>query len=400
MIKRLRLQFLGISMALITVMLLVILGLICRFSWVNLHNTALSDLQSAVQNRPAYKKASVIQNGQEHYFILWIAGDGEVEAYCSAEYDLSDTQLLRQLLAHARGQKKTSGILLNYSLAYTQLEQIDSTCYAFMDVSTRLESFQVLVLICASIGLAADLLFFGLMWMLSKWIVRPVEEAWDRQRQFVADASHELKTPLTVILTNAELLQSDEFDKEAKARFTTSIHSMAVQMRGLVEYLLSLARVDHGDAQISKTGLDLSTLTEEAVLPFEAVYFEAGKNLESSIEPEIHMAGSPQHLRQVLEILLDNGCKYSAPGSTVILRLARQAGHRVLLSVSSPGEMLTQKQCDDIFKRFYRLDAARKMNHSYGLGLAIAQSIVEAHKGHIWCESKDGENTFYVNLPT
>ena len=403
MIKRLRLQFLGISMALITVMLLVIMALICRFSWVNLEKTALSTLQAATdlaqQEKPDDKKPGIIQNSWVSYFLLWENPEGELEALGGRHYDLSDEALLRELLDAAEQRGSSGGVLLKHSLAYCPVEYGPDVCYAFMDVSSQLDSFWVLVLICGGIGLGADLLFFAIMWMLSKWMVRPVQEAWDRQRQFVADASHELKTPLTVILTNAELLQSDEFDPEAKQRFTTSIHAMAVQMRGLVEYLLNLARVDHGAAQIMKEHLDLSTLTEEAVLPFEAVYYEAGKTLESRIEPNIHLVGNSQHLRQLMEILLDNGCKYSTPGTSVLLKLHRHAGHRVLLSVSSCGPTLTEKQCDDIFKRFYRLDAARKMNHSYGLGLAIAQTIVEAHRGRIWCESKDGRNTFYVNFP-
>ena len=403
MIKRLRLQFLGISMALITVMLLVIMGLICRFSWVNLENTALNTLRAASdlvqQEKPDDKKPGIIQNPWVSYFLLWINPDGELEAVGSRQYDLTDKALLEQLLNAALERDRAGGIFLKHSLAYCPVEYGPDVCYAFMDVSSQLESFRVLVLICSGIGLGADLLFFAIMWMLSKWMVRPVQEAWDRQRQFVADASHELKTPLTVILTNAELLQSEEFDPSAKQRFTASIHAMAVQMRGLVEYLLDLARVDHGALKIQKEKMDLSALTEEAVLPFEAVYFEAGKILESRIEPNIHLTGNSQHLRQLMEILLDNGCKYSAAGTSVLLKLQRQQGHRVQLSVSSFGPTLTEKQCDDIFKRFYRLDAARKMNHSYGLGLAIAQSIVEAHRGRIWCESKNGKNTFYVNLP-
>lgn len=402
MIKKLRLQFLGLSMSLITVMLVVILGLICRFSWVNLENSAITTLRAATdyssQPKPDDKKPGVIQNPWVSYFLMWNGPDGQLEAVGSKHYDLTDKVLLQQVLDDARDRTRPDGILLSYSLTFCRVEG-PVECYAFMDISTQLETFRVLILICGGIGLGSFLLFFGIMWWLSKWMVRPVEEAWDRQRQFVADASHELKTPLTVILTNAELLGSGEFDEQIKTRFTSSIHSMAVQMRGLVEDLLNLARVDQGDAKVHMSKLDLSQLAEEAVLPFEAVYFEAGKTLDSRIDPGIRLTGSDQYLRHLLEILLDNGCKYSNADTTVTLRLTRQSNHKCLLTVTSQGQTLTEKQCQDIFKRFYRLDAARKMNHSYGLGLAIAQTIVEAHRGRIWCESKNGENTFYVNLP-
>ena len=403
MIKRLRLHFLGISMTLITVMLLAILGLICRFAWMNLENTAVVTLQTATdltaKPKPDDKKPGMIQTPWVSYFMLWNNPDGQLEAVGGKRYDLTNTELLQELLEAARDKGKPDGILLKYSLAFCRVADDHEECYAFMDVSTQLDSFRVLIFICAGIGLGAYLLFFGIMWLLGWWMARPVEEAWDRQRKFVADASHELKTPLTVILTNAELLQSEEFDEKAKARFATGIHTMAVQMRGLVEYLLNLARVDHGDVQIHMAKVNLSDLTEEAVLPFEAVYFEAGKTLDSEIEPGIWVTGSGQHLQQVMEILLDNGCKYSDEGTTVTLRLCRQGNHRAMLSVTSHGQTLSKKQCDDIFKRFYRLDAARQMNHSYGLGLAIAHSIVEGHRGRIWCESQDGKTQFCVSLP-
>ena len=179
-----------------------------------------------------------------------------------------------------------------------------------------------------------------------------------------------MKTPLTVILTNAELLQAEEYDAQNKARFADSILTMSRQMRGLVEELLDQARVDSTVTKHQK--LDYSKLVEDAVLPFEPVYFEAGRELRCNIEPGIIVLGKAEHLRRVVEILLDNGCKYSSLGGVVELRLRRN-GRGSLLSVSSPGVSLTPQQCQDIFKRFYRMDQARAMNRSYGLGLSIAQ---------------------------
>ena len=193
MIKRLRLQFLGISMAMITVILLVIMGLICRFSWVNLENTAVATLQAATdftdREKPADKKPGMIQNPWVFYFFLWQDADGKLQAVGSRQYDLTDTALLQDLLEDVREKDEPTGILLRSCLAFCRVEG-PVECYAFMDVSAELDTFRVLILICGGIGLGAILLFFAIMWMLSKWMVRPVEEAWDRQRQFVADASH------------------------------------------------------------------------------------------------------------------------------------------------------------------------------------------------------------------
>ena len=420
MIKRLRLKLICVSMSLVTVLLAVILVLICRFTWVRMETQSIAILQSAAKEGPGHdghgdpdlptdpalpgapgpidRGPGMVQPSSRPVFLLFINPQGQLEAVGNNYYDLSDTQLLQQIFDAAQKNGKCTDVLYDYSLRFYKLEGGPVLRYAFLDISEEISTVRGLILSCICLGIAAFGLLFAMMWALSKWMVRPVEEAWVNQRQFVADASHELKTPLTVIMTNAELLQSEEYDAAAKQRYAGSIHTMSVQMRGLVESLLDLARIDSGIAHKQMGRIDLSALVEQATLPFEAVYFEAGRSLESSIATGIFLPGSESHLRQVVEILLDNGCKYSSPGTPVVLKLQKQSS-RALLTVASQGAPMTAQQCKDIFKRFYRVDEARKMNHSYGLGLSIAQAIVEDHKGKIWCESKDGTNTFYVNLP-
>ena len=201
-----------------------------------------------------------------------------------------------------------------------------------------------------------------------------------------------------MILTNAELLQASGNDKNSRTQFSESILSMANQMRGLVENLLELARVDNGTVKAAMSHLDLSGLVSDAILPFEPLYFERGLEIQADIEGKIKVNGSEAHLRQVTEILLDNAMKYSLSPAAVQVELKRHGFH-CLLSVSNPGEPIPSEELKNIFKRFYRMDKARSMNHSYGLGLSIAESIVKEHKGRIWAESRNGANTFYVELP-
>lgn len=404
MIKRLRLTFLWVSMALITLLLALILVLVCRFTWEGMKEQAVTSLQNAAENfghsGPQGLTGGPVRPDSQPCFVLSVDPKGQLEAVGSSYYDLTDTDALQQILEAASKSNKPTGVLTEHSLLYCRVESGPGVRYAFIDISAELSAMRVLIISCVAIGVAAFVLFFAMMLALSRWMVRPVEEAWSRQRQFVADASHELKTPLTVIMTNAELLQSSEYPDDTKQRFAVSIHTMSVQMRGLVEGLLDMARIDNGTNLRAPKPLDMSLLVEEAALPFEAVYFEAGRSLEMDIEPGVTLTAEESELRRVVEILLDNGCKYSRAGTAVELKLSRQGHNRVQLRVASWGESLTAQQCRDIFQRFYRADQARKMNHSYGLGLSIAQSIVAAHKGKIWCESKDGLNTFYVNLPT
>ncbi len=248
------------------------------------------------------------------------------------------------------------------------------------------------------IGAGGLALFLFVSILLARWAVKPVEHAWEQQRQFVADASHELKTPLTVILTDTELLQSGSCTEEDNSRFLGSIRTMSEQMRGLVEELLSLTRADNTDARRAQQPMDWSKCVADAILPFEPVFYENGLALESEIEDGVSVKGSEVQLRQVTEILLDNAKKYCAPNTATRVVLKRQGRH-ALLTVENLGEEIAKDELEKIFLRFYRLDKARSMNHSYGLGLAIARQIVESHKGKIWAESGGGINRFCVQLP-
>ena len=171
------------------------------------------------------------------------------------------------------------------------------------------------------------------------------------------------------------------------------------QMRSLVENMLEMARVDNGTVKMNFTAVDFSQLVSDAVLSFQLLYEEKGMGLRCAAAEEIQVHGSEQHLYQVMDVLLDNALKYSIPGSVVSVNLIT-AGRTCLLSVASHGEPLTKDNLKNIFKRFYRGDTARSMNGSYGLGLSIAESIVESHKGKIWAESANGCNTFFVQLPS
>jgi len=270
----------------------------------------------------------------------------------------------------------------------------------FADVSSEVSTMNNLIRNCVLIGILSFLVFLVIAIFFARWAVKPVEDAWIQQRQFVSDASHELKTPLTVILTDAEMLKSRDFDEDRKKQFASNIYTMSLQMRGLVESLLQLARVDNGAIQkVPMQIIDMSQLVANEILTFEVLFFEKGLILQDEVQQNIAVKGSEQHIKQVIEILLDNAQKYSDPNGTVTVTLEKTGSHKCVLSVADPGEEISEENLKNIFKRFYRIDEARAMNHSYGLGLSIAQNIVLNHKGKIWAESKDGINCFKVELP-
>ncbi|MBQ7344687.1 MAG: HAMP domain-containing histidine kinase [Oscillospiraceae bacterium] len=398
MIKRLRWKLVGITAVLLTVLLGLILGFVYYSTGASLRDGSLERLEEMGMQyiRPGGPHKRPGQGKVDGCFLIQVQPDGTFLA-AGQEYLITDSQQLEEIIEEAQADGQRSGVLEDRQLRYIELDDGPGVAYAFMDISSELHTLSGLATTCVIIFLVGVVMSFFISVFLARWATRPVEQAWDQQRQFVADASHELKTPLTVILTNAELLAQEDTGEQDRARFASSILVMSRQMRGLVEELLDQARVDNDAVRAEWTSVDLSKLVSDAVLPFEPVYFEAGKSLDSQIQPGIRVTGSPRHLRQVVEILLDNGCKYSSPDAAVVLRLERY--HRgCMISVTSPGTALTQQQCVDIFKRFYRVDSARKMDRSYGLGLSIAKSIVEQHKGRIWAQSQLGENTFFVQL--
>ena len=401
MIKRLRIKFVCITMVLLTAMLLVIFGLVCHFTASGLKNEAVAALKAAADTplRPG-RPGNPGKEHQRPCFSLERTPYGELVAQGGEFYDLTDAALMEALYQAALAEKKHAGTLEEWDLRYYRAETPVGIRVAFTALSGDRHTMQSLVGSCVVIGVIAVLAFLGITTALAFWWVRPVEKAWQQQRQFVADASHELKTPLTVILTNAELLRSREYEEAEQAKFADSILTMSHQMRNLVASLLDMARADRLEEKRECETLDLSELVEDAVLPFEPVYFENGRVLDSAIAPEITVKGDGRHLHQVVEILLDNGVKYSAPGSTTMLTLTKQSRGKALLTVKTPGTPLTRQQCEDVFKRFYRTDAARSRDGSYGLGLSIAQRIVTSHGGRIWAQPTADGNSFFVSLPT
>ena len=411
MLKRLRIKFICINMAIVIAMLAVIFGLVIGSTQRNLEQESMTLMRSALGvgegRRIDWNRVrSSAERGESHelppllpYIIVDLTEDGGIER-AEGYYSYSDSQSeLIGLVDTALGDGGDSGVLNDWGFRYLRGETAMGARLVFADMSNELSTMRNLWRTCALIGGASLVAFFIISLLLARWAVRPVEEAWKQQKQFVSDASHELKTPLTVIMTNAELLQSPDYDAGAKARFSANILTMARQMRGLVESLLELARVENGAVETSAAEVDLSRLCADAILPFEPLCFEKGFTVASDVADGVRVMGSERHLRQVVEILLDNAQKYADPGSEIRVTLARAGAKACRLSVADRGAPIAPEDMKHLFERFYRADAARSRDGSYGLGLSIAQKIVEQHRGRIWAESENGLNTFYVTLP-
>ena len=321
MLKKLRIRFVCVNMVIVLVMLSVIFGTVLTFTRQNLARESISMMRS-VASDPMQLNWPGASSSRLPYFTVRLTYGGFRSAG-SSFYNIEDSELLKQLVNTALSGEGNTGYIPEYSLRYYRTASFGAEFIIFADVSSEAATMRGLWKNCLVIGSLSMAAFFVISLLLARWAVKPVDRAWTQQAQFVSDASHELKTPLTVILTNAELLQDDSRTREEYGHFAANILTMAGRMRLLVDGLLDLARADNGAARTAFTDVDLSALTEDAVLPFEPVFYEKGMTLISEIEPGVVCRGSADHLRRVCEILLDNAQKYSVPG-TVEFRLEKQ----------------------------------------------------------------------------
>ena len=399
MIKRLRIKFVCILMAIVMAMTAGILGIVIYFTGASMEVQSVSMMRTLAAN--PFQQGNIGKPSGDQvrlpYFTLQINSRGEVTNFGGGYFDLSDREYLLQIATLAVNTPEESGELKEYDLRFLKTGTMRGMTVVFADTATEKATMRSLVYSSIFIFVAAAVTFLVLSILLSKWVVKPVEKAWDQQRQFVADASHELKTPLAVIMASAELLQNEP-TQENNQKFSENILTTTYQMRALVENMLEMARVDNGTQKMTMAPMDLSEFVSDAALSFQLLYEEKGMGLQCDVREGIRISGSEQHMYQVLDVLLDNALKYSREASIVRISL-ESTGRYAVLSVAGLGDPISREDLQNIFKRFYRVDKARSQSGSYGLGLSIAKAVVEAHKGKIWAESKEGVNTFFVQLP-
>ena len=400
MIKRLRIKFICVIMTIVMVLLGCILSVVIHFTGQSMEMQSINMMRTIATSpfQQGIPGKTMDDEVRLPFFMVQISSRGELIAASGGYFDLSDREYLQEIINAALLSDQESGELDEHDLRYLKAVSPIGFTIVFSDTTTESATLKHMVYSCLAIFFVAMVVFLGISILLSHWVIKPVAKAWDQQRQFVADASHELKTPLSIIMANAELMQGEDASGEDRRVYSGNILGMTYQMRSLVENMLEMARVDNGTVKMNFTSVDLSELVNDAALSFQLLYEEKGMGLRCAVSDGIEIRASEQHLYQVMDVLLDNALKYSAPGGMVSVDLV-SSGKNCVLSVSGPGEPISKEDLKNIFKRFYRADKARSLNGSYGLGLAIAESIVEAHKGKIWAESENGYNTFFVQLP-
>lgn len=286
--------------------------------------------------------------------------------------------------AAANGSTATAGGGAQADAAGGTTSDTGTTLYVFLDCSRDLETFRAFLIASTGISAIGWVLVLALTMGLARVAVRPIAESYEKQKRFITDASHEIKTPLSIIDASCEVV---ELTKGA-SEWTESIHAQVERLSALTERLVLLARMDEG-AELALAPIDLSATVAAAAEPYRAVALAAGRALAVNIEPHLAAHADAAAIGQATELLLDNAMRYASPGSTIELSLAAAGKHR-RICVRNRCDELPAGDLDRLFERFYRADEARSSaTGGSGIGLAAVRAIAEAHRGRARIETPD-----------
>jgi signal transduction histidine kinase len=289
-------------------------------------------------------------------------------------------------------KKKKSGYTSDYRYTTKELDSDGTVMYIFLDCQRDLDTFRFFLLASVSISGIGLVLFFFLVLFFSKLIVRPVAESYEKQKHFITDASHEIKTPLTIIDANTEVIEMESGESE----WTASIRNQIKRLTDLTNKLVFLSRMDEESSRLPMLDFSLSDAVEETARPFEAVAAAAHKQFCCEIEPNITCTGDESSIRQLISLLLDNAMKYTPEDGSIRLTLSA-SGKNKTLSVWNTAESIAPGRHDELFERFYRPDSSRNSaTGGHGIGLSVAKAIVTAHKGKITAKSDDNESICFT----
>lgn len=394
MIEQLKRRFVCVLMVMVSFLLFFSIFLNFVTSKLNLEAEITKTLLEIAQTEYIQNSWNLHQVALP-FFAIEVHYSGQILAVWDEYYQLSQRALL-EITTEISEAQKVSGTLTTYNLRYVCLDVEEGIRIVCSDLSLETQMLKQLFRTSCLVGLLSLALLFLLAVKLAQNLLQPVEEAWLRQQQFVADASHELKTPLTVILSSAEMLTIEESDEGNRQRWLGNISEEGQRMKRLIEDMLTLTR---GPEEFVKEEVDVSALVERSILMFEPIAFEKSLFIVDDLEEGISFQGDRDRLQQLLGILLDNAVKYSSTSGEIKVRLKTEQSKELVLRVENESSPLTELECTRLFDRFYRQDASRSTQEGYGLGLPIAREIVKVHRGEIHSSYKEGIFSMEVRFP-
>ena len=321
---------------------------------------------------------------ETRYFTVTVDENGEVTDCDLDRIAAVDEETAEEYTQTAQQKNKTTGFQGIYRYRVTETE--DGAKYVFLDCRREISNFRTVLVTTISVSLLGLAAVFVLVVIFSRMVFRPVEESIQKQKRFITDASHELKTPLTIIDANTEVMEMES----GESQWTKSTRKQIQRLSGLVQQLVTLSRLDEEKGLEEKCEFNLSEAVSECVQPYESLAQTREKNLTLNIEENLIYTGDERSIRQLAGILMDNAVKYSSENGNITLTLKKK-GKKIFLEVYNDADDLPQGKLDVLFERFYRLDSSRNSGTGgSGIGLSVAKAIVQAHKGKITAENKNG----------
>lgn len=321
---------------------------------------------------------------ETRYFTVTVDENGEVTDCDLDRIAAVDEETAEEYTQTAQQKNKTTGFQGIYRYRVTETE--DGAKYVFLDCRREISNFRTVLVTTISVSLLGLAAVFVLVVIFSRMVFLPVEESIQKQKRFITDASHELKTPLTIIDANIEVMEMES----GESQWTKSTRKQIQRLSGLVQQLVTLSRLDEEKGLEEKCEFNLSEAVSECVQPYESLAQTREKNLTLNIEEDITYTGDERSIRQLAGILMDNAVKYSSENGNITLTLKKK-GKKIFLEVYNDADDLPQGKLDVLFERFYRLDSSRNSGTGgSGIGLSMAKAIVQAHKGKITAENKNG----------
>lgn len=411
MIQSLKRKFVAVAMLSLLLVLALIIAIINILNYRSLVTEADDTLLMLSQNDGFPDRMSFAEepkdgfghgrrfNGeamfQARFFSVSIDAEGTVCASNLKNVATVDEDDAIDMALAALKKGRDKGFLDDYRYLCVA-EENGGTRWIFLNRERELATTREFLLISGGISLAGYLMVFVLLMLLSARIVRPIAQSYEKQKQFITDAGHELKTPITIIRADADVIEEDLPDSE----WLRDIRTQTDRLTSLTNDLIYLSRMEESGAKPQMLDFPLSDAVQDTAQPFSAIARTQNKTFEMDIQPMLSLCGDEKSIRKLVSILLDNAMKYSPDGGTIALSLKKN-GKQLKLTVTNTAEGMEKGAADRLFDRFYRMDASRNsQTGGFGLGLSIAKAVVEAHKGKIRAFSADGQSlTLEAVLP-
>lgn len=332
---------------------------------------------------------------ESRYFSVKISPDGQILETNVERIISVDSETVGKYVKDAQADRRDHGFV--GAFRFTKFSDGESTRIVFLDCGRRLDAFYHFLRTSIAIGLCGCAVVFLLFLLVANRIVRPIAESYEKQKRFITDAGHEIKTPLTVIAANVDLLEADIGENEC----LSDIREETARLSSLTGDLVSLSRMEEAEGAILKTDFPVSDLITEETNTFRAPITAQKKTFTVQVSPNLTMNGSPGAIRQLISILLDNALKYSPEGGGIALSLTASKKELLLTVSNTTKEVMREEELPRLFDRFYRTDTSRNSETGgHGIGLSIARAIADAHGGRITASTKSGnEFTVTVTLP-